>query len=55
VTLTVVGYLIAAALLVGGIVAARQRRGGQGLAILAGAIVLAVVVGWFAWLTGTAA
>ena len=55
-TLTVVGYAVAVTILLAGTVVAmrfddRRRRA----TLIAVAVVIAVVVGWFSWLAGTSA
>jgi hypothetical protein len=54
-TFTVIGYAIAAAILVGGFVLAGRRGGRQRMLIFVAAGVAALVIGWFAWLVGTSA
>ena len=55
-TLTVVGYAVAVTVLLAGTVVAMRLDDRQHRAtVMAAAVVIAVVVGWFSWLVGTSA
>jgi hypothetical protein len=54
-TLSAIGYLAALLIFVAGAAVAMRFDGRRRQLTLAGALTLAIVVGWFAWLVGTSA
>ena len=54
-TLSAIGYLTAVAIFVAGAAVAMRFDDRRRQLTLAGALILAIVVGWFAWLLGTSA
>ncbi|HEU5325436.1 MAG TPA: hypothetical protein VFV59_06085 [Candidatus Limnocylindria bacterium] len=54
-TLTVVGYIVAAAILIAGAATAARLQSGRRATLLGAAIAVAAVVAWFSWLLGTSA